>query len=109
MGLIQTGLRTKQVLGKVLTICKKCNQAETSKFYDLEGDTMPTGSFTKRCKCGTTVYRFHNILTNPDPNNKESYYTKAFIPTSQFDKDYKKKDLLEKSGFKKMPNGKYQL
>ena len=70
MNLLQVGLRTKQILGKIPTICKKCNCVETTKFYDSAVDKLPIGSFTKRCKCGTWIYRFHDVLKYPDENNK---------------------------------------
>ena len=107
MNLLQVGLRTKQVLGKIPTICKKCDSVETTKFYDSVVDKLPVGSFTKRCKCGTWIYRFHDVLKFPDSNNKTSYFTKAFVPAKEFIKNYDKKNVFEKSGFRKSSNGKY--
>lgn len=107
MNLLQVGLRTKQVLGTINTICKKCDCVETTKFYNSAVDNLPVGSFTKRCKCGTWIYRFHDVLKNPDDNNPTSYYTKAFVPANEFVKDYSKKNVFEKNGFHKSVNGKY--
>jgi len=107
MNLLQVGLRTKQILGTVNTICKKCDKVETTRFYDDDKGSLPSGSFTKRCGCGTWVYRFHNVNKTPDPNNKTSYFTKAFVSAQVFDKDYKQKDFIEKNGFRKTAEGKY--
>lgn len=106
MNLLQVGLRTKQILGTINTICKKCDKVETTKFYDDDTGSLPAGSFTKRCGCGTWVYKFHNVNEKPDPQNPVSYYTKAFVSAQVFDKDYKNKDSFEREGFKKV-NGKY--
>ena len=107
MNLLQIGLRTKQVLGDIPTICKKCDQKETTKFYDGDDEKLPVGSFTKRCGCGTWIYRYHNVREHPDPNNLTSYFTKAFVDAKIFDKEYGKKDFLERNGFKKTAEGKY--
>ncbi len=106
MSLMTVGLRTKQMLGEIKTICKKCDKVETTKFYDGVSESLPLGSFTKRCGCGTWIYKYHNVNDFPDPNNNESYYTKAFVPVHVFDKDFKNKDSFEREGFKKV-NGKY--
>jgi hypothetical protein len=102
MNLLQTGFITKQVLGKTPTICKKCNKTETTKFYMDNNCSLPVGSFTKRCGCGTWVYKHHF----PDEHNATDYYTKAFVSVQIFDKDYCKKNIFEREGFKKL-NGKY--
>lgn len=102
MNLLQVGLRTRQILGQIETICKKCDKTETTKFYDDDSGSLPAGSFTKRCGCGTWIYRYHL----PDQNNPVAFYTKAFVSSQIFDKDYSKKDSFEKEGFKKI-NGKY--
>ena len=93
VGLIQTGLRVRQVTDQIPTICKRCNKKETSLFYD-------DGSFTKRCGCGTTSYEFHKA----DEHN-DSRFIKIFFPISREDKDWKKKSLPEKMGFKRQKNG----
>lgn len=102
MNLLQTGFITKQVLGETPTICKKCGKTETSKFYLNNDESLPVGSFTKRCGCGTTIYKHHF----PDEHNATDYFTKAFVPVCGFDKNYKQKDSFEREGFKKV-NGKY--
>jgi len=103
MNLLQVGLRTKQILGEIPTVCKKCDKTETTKFYDDDAGSLPAGSFTKRCGCGTWIYKFHL----PDENNVTSYFTKAFVSAQIFDKDYKQKDLLQRNGFTKKSDGKY--
>ncbi len=93
MGLIQTGLRVRQVTDQIPTICKRCSKKETSLFYD-------DGGFTKRCGCGITIYEFHKA----DEHN-ESRFIKIFKPRSREDKDYKNKSLPERMGFTRQKNG----
>jgi len=107
MGILERVERIHRSLGNVPTFCKKCGLEETMKFYDGDNETLPKGSFTTKCGCGTWIYRFHNITRDPDPNNKSSYFTKAFISAQHYDKDYKNKDGLERMGFKKNGEGKY--
>lgn len=102
MNLLQTGFITKQVLGDTPTICMKCRKTETSKFYVDNDGSLPVGSFTKRCGCGTWIMKHHF----PDEHNSTDYFTKAFVPVHVFDKDFKNKDSFEREGFKKV-NGKY--
>lgn len=107
MGILERIERIHRSLGNVPTFCKKCNQEETLKFYDKDNENLPKGSFTTKCACGTWIYRFHNILVNPDPNNQTSYFTKAFISAQHYDRNYGTKDSFEKMGFKKNGEGKY--
>jgi hypothetical protein len=118
MGILERVERIHRAHGNVPTYCKRCDLIETMKFYDEDGMSLPKGSFTTKCGCGVFVYRFHNIMKEPDPNNKTSYFTKAFSPSPGFariaypfgagyDPNYKNKDWLERNGFRKTPNGKY--
>jgi hypothetical protein len=117
MGILERVERIHRAHGNIPTICKRCDLIETLKFYDGDNETLQKGSFTTKCGCGVTIYRFHNITKEPDANHTQSYFTKAFVPSYDLsrlaypfgkahDKNYKKKDWLERNGFTKQ-NGKY--
>lgn len=117
MGILERIERIHRAHGNLPTYCKKCGLIETIKFYDEDGLNLPKGSFTTKCACGTTIYEFHNIMKEPDKNNKVSYFIKKYVPSQEiarlaypfgrgYDKNYKRKDWLERNGFNKI-NGKY--
>jgi len=87
-----------QMLGKIKTYCLKCKKERTLHFLDDEG------SYTLRCDCGCEIFRYHS----PDKFHEKHYFTRNFIPKSKYKKDFKEKDDLEKMGFEKKENGKYE-
>lgn len=90
-GLLQVSMATMRAFGLVRTICVKCSAVETFKQINEDG------SHSYLCKCGCTIYRFHK----PDQFHNDSYFLKIFIPIKRYRKDWKNKDFIEKSGYKK--------
>lgn len=107
MGILERVERIHRAHGNIKTICKKCDQPETMKFYDEDNLSLPKGSFTTKCGCGVWIFRFYNVALKPDPNNPVSYFTKAFSPANHYDPDYKNKDFLERNGFQRNKKGTY--
>lgn len=95
--LIEPLIISMRACGTLQTFCKKCNRLETFKIIDQQG------SHTYMCGCGCTIYRFHMA----DEFHRKSYFVKSFVPSTEFDPEYKSKNEFEKAGFqKKHVNGK---
>lgn len=89
----------KQMFGLVPTYCLKCKKAITLKFTNQDGD------FTRMCGCGCEIFTRHD----GDAFHEGEFYTKNFIPSFRYRRNFKKLNVIEKIGLKKTPSGKYTL
>ena len=92
MGLIQNIVVLKQMQGEIPTYCKKCKMKITFSSFD------DVGSYTKKCNCGCEINRFHSA----DEFHETPFFTKNFVSSKEFIKNYKTKDPAELLGFKKI-------
>jgi len=82
----------RQGVGEIKTYCTRCEKLVSFRLIDTRG------SFTWLCACGCSIFKYHDA----DKFHDEPYYTKNFIPKQLFDREFKRKDLFEKQGFKKI-------
>ena len=91
MSLLGSWRVIQSLTNEIPVYCAKCKKIQTFK------ETKEDEEYTRKCGCGCEIIKFHL----KDEYHLTDYFTRKYISSKEFIKDYKNKDELEKAGFDK--------